>query len=212
MPSRACAGPLGRGPLERVSPGGADGSAQAFRPAASAGARADRAGGAGDGQGEPVVRGQADRGDVPARSEAQPVSSERDQPPLIVTDNGPSFTAKRLVRYTKQRFRHVRIAYRTPTQPGLLERCHRTLKQEEVYWRQYDSPSEARQCPAEFQERDNTRRPHWALRPEAGGDPLTPEDMYVQGQSVRLPAWQPWAKQEKQAKGQLDPMMRAEAA
>ena len=129
-----------------------------------------------------------------------------------MTDNGPSFTAKRLVRYTRDRFSHPRIAYRTPTQLGLLERFHRTLKQEEVNWRLYDSSSEARQCPAEFRERDTTRRPHGTLMPEAGGDPLTPEDGSVQGQSVRLPARQPWAKQAKQAKERLDPMMRADAA
>jgi putative transposase len=46
--------------------------------------------------------------------------------------SGPSFTAKRFVGYTRDRFSHVRIAYRTPTQLGLLERFHRTLKQEEV--------------------------------------------------------------------------------
>jgi len=125
------------------------------------------------------------------------------------TDNGPSFTAKRFVRYTRDRFSHVRIAYRTPTQLGLLERFHRTLKQEEVYWRLYDSPSEAPACLAEFHARYNTRRPHWALIPETGGDPLTPEDVYVQGLSVRLPAWQPWAKQ---AKEHLDQMMLADAA
>jgi len=45
--------------------------------------------------------------------------------------------------------------------------------------------------------------------PEAGGDPLTPEDVYAKGLSVRLPAWQPWAKQAKQ---QLDQMMLADAA
>lgn len=70
-----------------------------------------------------------------------------------------------------------------------------------LYRRLYDSPSEARQCLAEFRQRYNTRRPHWALIPEEGGDPLTLEDVYAQGQSVRLPAWQPWAKQ---AKAQLD--------
>jgi hypothetical protein len=31
-------------------------------------------------------------------------------------------------------FAHVRIAYRTPTQLGLLERFHQTLKTEEVYY------------------------------------------------------------------------------
>ena len=144
-----------------------------------------------------------------AREEAERNHGPLAKPPFIVTDNGPSFTAKRFVRYTRDRFSHVRIAYRTPTQLGLLERFHRTLKQEEVYWRLYDSPSEARQCLAEFRRRYNTKRPHWALVPEAGGDPLTPEDVYTQGLSVRLPAWQPWAKQAKQ---QLDQMMLADAA
>lgn len=66
----------------------------------------------------------------------------------------------------------MRIAYRTPTQLGLLERFHRTLKQEEVYWRLYDSPGEARTCLAEFHARYNIRRPHWALIPEGGGDQM----------------------------------------
>ena len=102
----------------------------------------------------------------------------------------------------------MRIAYRTPTQLGLLERFRRTLEQEEAYRRLYDSPRGARQCLAEFRPRYNTRRLHWARMPEAGGDPLTPEDTYVQAQSVRLPARQPWAKQAKEP---LDPMMRADA-
>ena len=144
-----------------------------------------------------------------AREEAERIHGPIEKPPFIVTDNGPSFTAKRFVRYTRDRFSHVRIAYRTPTQLGLLERFHRTLKQEEVYWRLYDSPSEARTCLAEFHARCNTRRPHWALIPEEGGDPLTPEDVYAKGMPVRLPAWQAWAKQ---AKEQLDQMMVADAA
>jgi len=143
-----------------------------------------------------------------AREEAERLHGPLAKPPFIVTDNGPSFTAKRFVRYTKQRFSHVRIAYRTPTQLGLLERFHRTLKQEEVYWRLYDSPAEARQCLAEFRERYNQVRPHWALVPEQGGDPLTPADVYTQGSAVQLPAWQDWAKH---AKEQLDQMMRADA-
>ncbi|MFW6337107.1 MAG: integrase core domain-containing protein, partial [Phycisphaeraceae bacterium] len=126
-----------------------------------------------------------------AREEAERIHGPLDKPPFIVPDNGPSFTAKRFVRYTRERFSHVRIAYRTPTQLGLLERLHRTLKREEVYWRLYDSPSEARQCQADFRERYDTRRPHWALVPEEGGDPLTPEDVYTRGMKGRLPAWQP---------------------
>jgi putative transposase len=144
-----------------------------------------------------------------AKQEAQRIHGPLTRPPFIVTDNGPSFTARRFVRHVAEDFSHVRIAYRTPTQLGLLERFHRTLKQEEVYWRLYESPADARRCLGAFRERYNTRRPHWALRPEAGGDPLTPEDVYAQGRKTQLPAWQKWAKQ---AKEQLDQMMLEDAA
>jgi hypothetical protein len=60
-------------------------------------------------------------------------------------------------------FSQVRIAYRTPTQLGLLERFHETLKYEEVYWHLYDDPADARQKLAGFHERYNLARPHWAL-------------------------------------------------
>ena len=94
------------------------------------------------------------------------------------------------------------------TQLGLLERLHRTLKQEEVYWRLYDHPG-ARACLAEFRDRYNHRRPHWALVPEDGGDPLTPEDVYVKGLAVQIPRWQGWARK---AKEQLDQMITKDAA
>ena len=57
------------------------------------------------------------------------------KPPFLVTDNGSSFIARRFAAFIKGQYRHVRIQYRTPTQLGLLERFHRTLKKEEVYWR-----------------------------------------------------------------------------
>ena len=56
-----------------------------------------------------------------------------------MTDNGSSFLAKRFRAHLGEDFRHVRIRYRTPTQLGLLERFHQTLKNEEVYWRIYAS-------------------------------------------------------------------------
>jgi len=92
---------------------------------------------------------------------------------------------------------------------GLLERFHKTLKLEEVYWRLYDSPSHARECLAEFQRRYNERRPHWALVPEVGGDPLVPLEVYTGGMAIRIPKWQGWAKG---AKEKLDRMLAAEAA
>ena len=64
----------------------------------------------------------------------------------------------------------------------------------------------ARTCLAEFRERYNRRRPHWAVRPELGGDPLVPEEVYAAGQLVQLPRWQQWAKA---AKKKLDEMMGA---
>lgn len=144
-----------------------------------------------------------------AREEAERICGRLKKQPFLVTDNGPSFIAKRFRDFVKGTYSQVRIQYRTPTQLGLLERFHRTLKQEEVYWRLYDSPAHARQCLEEFRERYNTLRPHWALIPQTGGDPLTPYEVYVSGQAIRIPKWQGWAKG---AKAKLDRLMAEESA
>lgn len=144
-----------------------------------------------------------------ARCEAERLCGPLKKRPFLVTDNGPSFLAKRFHKHIQDLYRHVRIRYRTPTQLGLLERFHRTLKAEEVYWRLYDSPSHARRCLDEFRLRYNTIRPHWALIPPDGGDPLTPYDVYVGGQAVGIPKWQGWAKA---AREKLDTLMAEEAA
>jgi transposase InsO family protein len=141
-----------------------------------------------------------------ARAEAERLCGPLSKRPFLVTDNGPSFMARRFGAYVAESYAHVRIQYRTPTQLGLLERFHRTLKQEEVYWRLYDHPGHARECLAEFRERYNRRRPHWALAPAEGGDPVTPEDVYVRGVKVTIPKWQAWATA---AKAKLDRMMAA---
>ncbi|MBF0383432.1 MAG: hypothetical protein HQL69_20625, partial [Magnetococcales bacterium] len=52
-------------------------------------------------------------------------------------------------------------------------------------------------------------RPHWALKPKGGGDPLTPEDVYAKGQKTTIPKWQHWAKAAKQ---RLDKLMREDAS
>ncbi len=143
-----------------------------------------------------------------ARLEAERLCGPLDKPPFLVTDNGPSFLAKRFTAFLGNAYQHVRIRYRTPQQLGLLERFHQTLKTEEVYWRLYDDPQHARICLAEFRERYNRVRPHWALRPEAGGDPLVPEDVYVGGEVVQIPRWQGWAKA---AKARLDEMLEGVA-
>lgn len=143
-----------------------------------------------------------------ARAEAERLSGPLKRPPFLVTDNGSSFIAKRFVAFTKTDYRQVRIQYRTPTQLGLLERFHRTLKEEEVYWRLYESAAHARECLAEFRERYNRIRPHWALVPESGGDPVTPEDVYTAKVTPQLPKWQGWAKA---AKEKLDRLTQAAA-
>lgn len=141
-----------------------------------------------------------------ARHEAERLHGRLEKPPFLVTDNGPSFLARRFGSFIKGSYQHVRIRYRTPQQLGLLERFHQTLKTEEVYWRIYTDPMHARSCLADFRDRYNCFRPHWALKPEEGGDPLVPEEVYAKGRVVQLPRWQGWAKA---AKEKLDEMMGA---
>jgi len=132
-----------------------------------------------------------------ARGEAERIGGPLTKRPFLVTDNGPSFKAARFIRHLAGAYAHVRIRYRTPTQLGLLERFHRTLKDEEVYWQLYDDPAHARASIGAFRERYNERRPHWALVPEEGGDPLTPQEVYVGGCAIRVPRWQGWARGAK---------------
>lgn len=141
---------------------------------------------------------------VLARAEAERVHGPLEKRPFLVTDNGPSFKAKRFARHLADAYTHVRIQYRTPTQLGLLERFHRTLKEEEIYWQLYDGPAHARTCIEGFRHRYNERRPHWALVPEDGGDPLTPQDVYVSGCPIRIPKWHGWASG---AKAKLDALL-----
>ena len=144
-----------------------------------------------------------------AREEAERLHGPLRKLPFLVTDNGPSFLARRFRKFVKEQFRHVRIRYRTPTQLGLLERFHQTLKTEEVYWQVYQHPQQARESLAGFRERYNTRRPHWALIPDSGSDPLVPEEVSVEGGSIQTPKWQSWAKA---AEAKLQALLTEEAA
>jgi transposase InsO family protein len=143
-----------------------------------------------------------------AVAEAERLHGTLEKIPFLVTDNGSSFLSKRFQKDIQGRFRHVRTRYRTPEQLGLLERCHQTLKREEVYWQLYDHPQDAREKLGAFQKRYNAIRPHWALEPEEGGDVLTPEDVYVKGRAITLPCWQGWAKA---ARKKLDEAMEKDA-
>ena len=73
-----------------------------------------------------------------------------------------------------------------------------------MYWRLYDNPQHARECLEEFRQRYNETRPHWALIPETGGDPLVPAEVYTGGMAIRIPQWQGWARA---AKAKLDALL-----
>jgi hypothetical protein len=144
-----------------------------------------------------------------AREEAERIHGPLTKPPFLVTDNGSSFIARRFSAFVRDQFTHVRIRYRTPQQLGLLERFHSTLKEEEVYWRLYDHPQHCRVCLAEFRARYNELRPHWALIPEEGGDPLVPAEVYAQARVISTPRWQGWAQA---AKNKLDEQLKREVS
>lgn len=148
-----------------------------------------------------------------ATQEATKLHGLLDCPPFVVTDNGPSYIAKHFARYCRDnKMTHVRIQYRTPSQLGLLERFHRTLKLEEVYWHLYESVTEAKKKLAAFKTRYNEDRPHWALRPSKSADPFVPKEVYTDGKRALLPMWQGWAKAAKEKiDKELEHLTRQEA-
>ena len=146
-----------------------------------------------------------------AVEEAQRICGPLDHPVFLVTDNGPSFVAKRfqqeLERLARESgrerlFSHVRIGYRMPTHLGLLERFHRTLKEEEVYWKVYRDPLEAEGSLREFRRRYNEDRPHWAL------ELACPIQAYCGEVKVKPPKWSKWVTE----KGIEDRIQEWEAA
>lgn len=125
-----------------------------------------------------------------ARAEAERMHGPLGKSPFLVTHNGSSFLTRAFRRHIDGGYAHVRIGYRTPTQIRLLERFHQTLKTEEVYGKLYASPGGARESLEVFRRRFSEARPHWALVPPEGGDPITPADVYVHAQAIGLPRWQ----------------------
>jgi putative transposase len=129
-----------------------------------------------------------------AREEAERIGGPLARRPFLVTDNRQLFIARRFAEFVRERSSHVRTQYRIPQQLGLLERFHQTLKIEEVYWRLYENPQHTRACLTEFRVRYNTVRPHWALVPEEGADPLVPAEVYASARTVQISRWQDWAR------------------
>ncbi|MGB5931461.1 MAG: IS3 family transposase [Anaerolineae bacterium] len=123
-----------------------------------------------------------------AREEAIKIHGSLPETITLVTDNGPQMTSKGFLEYLRNsgHFKHVRISYRHPTSIGLIERFHRTLKEEEVWVKGYRDPIEARRSITRFIKEYNYQRPHQSLgyatpwevyRPGAGrGGEKLPEE------------------------------------
>jgi putative transposase len=129
-----------------------------------------------------------------ARAEAERIHGPLAKNPFLVTANGSSFIARHFQRTSRSASRTCASSTARPPNSGCSERFHQTLKTEEVCWKLYASPAEARESLEGFRRRYNEVRPHCALAPAGGGDVLTPADVYVHGQAIELPKWQGWAK------------------
>lgn len=93
----------------------------------------------------------------------------------LVTDNGSSFTSRCFQEFLQraERFRHVRISYRTPELIGLLERLHRTLKEEHIWPTVYETDVQAQGELADYVRFYNDERLHQALEYQ------TPSEIYL---------------------------------
>jgi putative transposase len=83
---------------------------------------------------------------------------------VLTTDNGTQFTATRFVdTLSRLGITHRRTAYNHPEGNGLIERFHRSLKEEEIWLNEYRSLAEATESIARWITEYNHDRPHRAL-------------------------------------------------
>jgi len=81
------------------------------------------------------------------------------------TDNGTQFTSTRLLETLAQLgITHRRTAFNHPEGNGMIERFHRSLKEEEIWLNEYRTLEEARQSIGNWIEEYNQDRPHRALK------------------------------------------------
>jgi putative transposase len=84
---------------------------------------------------------------------------------VLTTDNGTQFTSTRFVEtLSRLGITHRRTAYNHPEGNGLIERFHRSLKEEEIWLNEYRSLREAEESIARWITEYNHDRPHRALR------------------------------------------------
>jgi putative transposase len=99
----------------------------------------------------------------------------------LTTDNGTQFTSTRFLETLgRLGITHRRTAYNHPEGNGLIERFHRSLKEEEVWLREYRSLEEARTSIARYLHEYNHHRPHQSLKNR------TPHEAHAGFQTVTL--------------------------
>ena len=83
---------------------------------------------------------------------------------VLNTDNGTQFTSTGFLEtLSRLGIAHRRTAFNHPEGNGMIERFHRSLKEEEIWVNEYRSLEEARQSIGRWIEEYNHDRPHRAL-------------------------------------------------
>lgn len=99
----------------------------------------------------------------------------------LTTDNGTQFTSTRFIETLgRLGITHRRTAYNHPEGNGLIERYHRSLKEEEVWLNEYRSLEEARDSIARYLHEYNHHRPHQSLKNR------TPHEAHAAFQTITL--------------------------
>lgn len=84
---------------------------------------------------------------------------------VLNTDNGTQFTSTRFLNtLARLGITHRRTAFNHPEGNGMIERFHRSLKEEEIWLNEYRSLEEARESIGRWIEEYNHDRPHRALK------------------------------------------------
>ncbi len=95
----------------------------------------------------------------------QMASGSRGAGLTLTTDNGTQFTSVRFVATLNTLgITHRRTAFHHPEGNGLIERFHRSLKEEEVWLNEYRSLEEARESIGRWISEYNHDRPHRSLQ------------------------------------------------
>lgn len=84
---------------------------------------------------------------------------------VLNTDNGTQFTSTRFLdTLSRLGITHRRTAFNHPEGNGMIERFHRSLKEEEIWLNEYRSLEEARESIGRWIQEYNHDRPHRALK------------------------------------------------